>query len=852
MKGSTKSRKLTRVAINTICDSIQPVPSLDPVASHYSSINVVERFRDQLTKVEMIQKPETIASLVNYINKRQGLAFIKDDTNVGLPASEEGSASIAQASQSLFKATGHDVSLTTVVNQMSSVLSTVTDRSDQKVTVHFDPFYAPNRKNYSLKEIVDMRALFPYTTLQDIIIPDGVKTGIIGNFEGDGLNADMKRIKEEYINEFFAPVMEPKPWNKVYTIRNGKIGIICMRIRLDSQLMYSRNITMSQVINGLSGKTEGMSVSICASSMQEGIVDVLSKYTSKLTTNDIPHILAGMDRMKRNFGAIGLSGLPKVQSMSLSRVDILKLFVSYGKAEQYHVSNLGMKLWLAKSDLKDLTWKNIENKVYLVSEDEKNEEGFYELGYIGDDLVCVYSTNNLPDYEKPTEDELTDLYVQYYCINRNPLEEADFNELWVINLDALSMKINCVDMQLVDDLLDFCGIDVIGHEKSRTSELIEYIYVKSKTNPKDIIDRHFQAKSYTKENLTGDNEILSANAIDMVNKSLLSQVSHLTPEKKENFVDSILRNIEVQFLNRISKYYYAILNVSKKEQGKEKGPIVEHVVSHVYSEIIRYPFVSREKTTCNDWHTMCYVLGADAAKNNYILEPGELFASCDIKMDPRHLELLADYVFERGTAAGIGLIGLAKHGVGIMHEISIKKPYQQLAAAHLRGAESAAHYSTSTVMGTVPRGIGTKEREVEQFKKMEEMERATVLLRYGQNKNVKIPGKGYADNSDAVGLAVRSTLLETDPYFGIPTITIKNAKTPKYLGELETPSTIYSYKILNKVTSVADLDAIYARLKLSREYTGHIKKIITLETTCNILDMDKLYTFFTQNANTFS
>lgn len=846
--------RLTRSQINRICDAVPPVKSVDAYASAVQTSILRERMRDQLIEVELNQSEEAMEMLTAYMVNRTRMATIIDEKNIGLIVAEALSAGVAQASMNAFKATTQDVPLTVTVNQLSSCLSTVNDRSDQKVTMHCDSAWAQNRRNWTLREYADLRAVFVHTTLEDVSPPDKVLIGVLKDYEGDGLTDAMRRAKASFREDSLCPWLEPGRWNRVRALKPDGYGVVCMRLYLDSQLAYSRGISMNMILQALVRLTGELNCSVTGSGLQDGIVDILSRDTGR---NNLLYILSVMERIRLSFRSVDLSGIPSVNSMALERVDLPGLISSSKPASEYRVAQLGMQRLLdanARGQLAapggysrpDLTWRDLEDESYIVTTAELDSlaETPLVIGSLDDDAHVIYSPSYSGEHVHP--DDLTTLYIWYYL---QSTQVASLANLWVLRLDVITLKRNSIDLAMIAHMLDFCGVFAVAWEQSHTSDLIEYVYVDSPSDPIPIIRAHFDPASYYDAE-TGstyaENESLSLAAKQAIDALVQGQAPAL--------IISTLQNIESQYLDSISKYYYAVLSVAKKDSSsKEGGPIVEHVAPHAYTEILRYPFVSREKTTCNDWHTMNYVLGADAAKNNYILEITQLFQQCDSKIDPRHLDLLSDYVFERGEPAGVGIAPMKRHGIGFTHEMSTQNTYSQLPGGHLRTAETAESYSIATYMGVPPIGPGTKERQVEQAKRMEEMERSRFDMKRGRTKLI-LPASGVAArNTDAIDIAIRSMFLDTDPYYSIPTFDVPDAVLPKASHSLDSSLPVAgSQAFMDRVRERGPLDSIVGRLELLREYVGHVKKIPKMAITANIIDMDELDAYLTEHAAFFT
>jgi len=313
----------------------------------------------------------------------------------------------------------------------------------------------------------------------------------------------------------------------------------------------------------------------------------------------------------------------------------------------------------------------------------------------------------------------------------------------------------------------------------------------------------------------------------------------------------LLNNTGQMNLDRLRKYVYAILYVKRKDK-KGKTAIDTHVIPHAYSEIIRFPFVDRNKTISNDWYNVQQVLGVEIARNNYIMEPYQLMLGCDAKIDLRHLTLIGDYIFEKGYSAGIGLHGQIKHGVGFLTQASIEQSEKQLIGSVFKGrAEPITNIAVSTFMGTPPiLGIRSRESQVKQMEKFEKIERSRTMIRFGKRKNV-LPGNPQieATNEDAILLAVKALMIETDPYSSIPTITVEHEemKTIMQPDDIKIKTTYTAKTITDRVDK--GLDQV---LRKVRNLRSHRRKEISkpiLPDSTKLIDMNVLYSFLATEGN---
>jgi len=464
----------TRRSINRICDNIQPSPSLDPFAAKVATKVRKEQIKDQLVNIKMIQTDEAVEKMQSYINKRDGCAFIKDSVAVGLRDAEAMTSTIAQLSQSAFKAVDQGGSLGGVVNTMISVLTTVQDRADQNVTVHFDASYAPE-ENFDLREIVDMRAHFVGTYVSDLIKPNGMEIGVMAEFEGDGVSPDIREKRVRALTDYHAPVIQPGRWNKINARLNEKSpssnSVFTLRLHLNNQLMYSHGITIQNIILMIINHSDEIAnqISIVPSTYAEGIIDIMPGQ-ARMGPNwekDLAESLF-LEVVKKSLTEILISGLYSVNSMQIMREDIQEQIQSYKPANSYYVGELGREKWLADNNLK-YTWDQVEYNTWLTDNSRENDIKLGEIN--GFTCILSFEDEKLP---KPTENELTELFIKYYC--------GTLENLWMLTLDVVKMRIKCIDTRLVIKLLEYCGIEIVKIVKHSILEVDAYIYVRSIPN----------------------------------------------------------------------------------------------------------------------------------------------------------------------------------------------------------------------------------------------------------------------------------------------------------------------------------------------------------------------------------
>lgn len=188
----------SRGTIQQIVSRITDIVALTPYASKIATAHFKDRIVSQLERSLIRERAEVIDAVSNIINKREALAFIVEMMRVGSMAAEACSAKLAQLSQSAFKSTSQEVNLTEVVNKICAILCTIQDRSDQKVITHFDWSYAPEG-NYSLRDIIDMRAIFVTTYISDFI--ENITIGVMEPYDDDQVRKKVRAARARLVDE---------------------------------------------------------------------------------------------------------------------------------------------------------------------------------------------------------------------------------------------------------------------------------------------------------------------------------------------------------------------------------------------------------------------------------------------------------------------------------------------------------------------------------------------------------------------------------------------------------------------------------------------------------------------------
>lgn len=149
-----------------------------------------------------------------------------------------------------------------------------------------------------------------------------------------------------------------------------------------------------------------------------------------------------------------------------------------------------------------------------------------------------------------------------------------------------------------------------------------------------------------------------------------------------------------------------------------------------YGDILAADDVDPYLTISNNVHEIYAIMGIEAARKFYIREFYLLFIAQDIYIDPRNIELLADFMANRGIPTPLNATGIGKQGIGALPQASFRRPMDVIGKAAIAGElKPAKETSTMILLGKeIPIGVGyatlipDKEKEKEILKTLNKPE----------------------------------------------------------------------------------------------------------------------------------
>ncbi|MFH1257308.1 MAG: DNA-directed RNA polymerase subunit A' [Candidatus Micrarchaeota archaeon] len=125
-------------------------------------------------------------------------------------------------------------------------------------------------------------------------------------------------------------------------------------------------------------------------------------------------------------------------------------------------------------------------------------------------------------------------------------------------------------------------------------------------------------------------------------------------------------------------------------------------------EVFKIPEVDAAKTATNDTMEIQRVLGIEAARNSIIAEIDKVMKAQDLKVDYRHIALIADTMTYKGEVKSIGRHGLAGEKASVLARAAFEETAKHLINACIGGEKDELRGITENIIigQTIPCGTG--------------------------------------------------------------------------------------------------------------------------------------------------
>lgn len=214
-------------------------------------------------------------------------------------------------------------------------------------------------------------------------------------------------------------------------------------------------------------------------------------------------------------------------------------------------------------------------------------------------------------------------------------------------------------------------------------------------------------------NITLDKESLKEKNID--ENEVLKKISEITEYKKEGNKliikpkEENLKNIR-KIINRLQKLHLkGIPGISRAIIIEKKdGELTLASEGSNLSEVLKIPEIDAEKTSTNDIIEIGNVLGIEAARNAIIKEIQKVMEAQELKVDIRHIMLVADAMTALGKVKSIGRHGIAGEKNSVIARAAFEETAKHLLNACTYGEEDPLRGITENIIigQTIPCGTG--------------------------------------------------------------------------------------------------------------------------------------------------
>ncbi|KAK3321154.1 hypothetical protein B0T19DRAFT_259807 [Cercophora scortea] len=174
-----------------------------------------------------------------------------------------------------------------------------------------------------------------------------------------------------------------------------------------------------------------------------------------------------------------------------------------------------------------------------------------------------------------------------------------------------------------------------------------------------------------------------------------------------NLVQEAVKKALIQQIHKLGTATFAKEKVKDPQTGKDVKINVVHTQGVNLRAMQQYgDYINPNKTTTNDIYHVLEVYGVEACRNNIVQELSGVFGSHGIGVDPRHLNLIGDYMTRNGGFTPFNRMGLTSN-VSPFTKMSYETTVGFLKDAVLDGDwDSLVTPSSRLVVGKLG-GIGT-------------------------------------------------------------------------------------------------------------------------------------------------
>jgi DNA-directed RNA polymerase subunit A" len=205
----------------------------------------------------------------------------------------------------------------------------------------------------------------------------------------------------------------------------------------------------------------------------------------------------------------------------------------------------------------------------------------------------------------------------------------------------------------------------------------------------------------------------------LTEKQVIEKIKEVTPDfsQEENEVKIRVKNDSLKNIRKMTNKLQEIVlkgvpNINRviiieKELDKGKELVLATEGTNL-AEVFKIEGVDASRTTTNDVTEISQVLGIEAARNALILEIQKVLEAQELKVNYRHISLIADAMTSKGVIKSVGRHGLAGEKTSVLAKAAFEETAKHLVNACVHGeAEKLRGIAENIIIGqTIPCGTG--------------------------------------------------------------------------------------------------------------------------------------------------
>lgn len=259
----------------------------------------------------------------------------------------------------------------------------------------------------------------------------------------------------------------------------------------------------------------------------------------------------------------------------------------------------------------------------------------------------------------------------------------DERNLWIIYIHRLNKKLNGLKIKDLELLLQSCGMIVKPYREND-----DYIWIEISSLLVEEMLSH------------GENEIISP---EKIVKYRLNQENKLL----QNYRIDFIQRLNHLNMTDIHPRYQLPDNLRVLRNAQKYAAISEGTNLTLLSFLSRIDF---NNTFSSNIMETYYYFGIEAARMSLVRLLYQSICNGDDYINPRHIQLIADFLTFSGNVSKIGYSGISKQSNEVIQQMSTQRPLEALMRASSFSLEDPLRGVSGAVAVGIPANIGDEYR----------------------------------------------------------------------------------------------------------------------------------------------